>query len=562
MPESFISAVRFAAESAWPGCGRIAWSSGAKTRSVPSWPSTDIAAEMSAVLSSIRRSSIASTSMPSMPSVPLISARPSLAASWTGSRPAAASASAAGIRVPDASRTSPSPISASAQWDSGARSPEQPSEPYSRTTGVMPWLSRSASSCAVAGRTPVCPVVSVESRSSISPRTTSRSTSGPEPAACERTSERCSWARMSVGMCRVASAPKPVEMPYAGVGAAASSSTTARARSSAVTASASRETAAPSRATATRSGKDTGPVPRETEEVMAPSNARRPASATGPARPDCLGSETIQPVPTRWPLSGRELGSKRAESDHSSAPVGLASVRDGMKEATMPDLLLTDAEQTALRSLLAAEPARRLAVPGAPGPRGARPADPLRRGRRRASPTPRATSSRACVEPRGYTDDDDPQACTGRCRWASSAGAWARLPGEAGRDRASTRRSRWASAPAPTTWSRCGWTGGTARSAPATWRCWRCWRPPCSACCGTDRPARLPDCLTLQERRVLNLVGAGWSNAGDRRADVRGDQHRAQAPRARLPQARRDQPGRRGRRSLQGRPPGQPETPA
>ena len=245
MPESFIRAVRFAAESAWPGCGRIAWSSGAKTRSVPSWPSTDMAAEMSAVFSSIRRSSIASTSMPSMPSVPLISARPSLATSWTGSRPAAARASAAGIRVPDASRTSPSPISASAQWDSGARSPEQPSEPYSRTTGVMPWLSRSASSWAVAGRTPVCPVVSVESRSSISPRTTSRSTSGPEPAACERTSERCSWARISVGMCRVASAPKPVEMPYAGVGAAASSSTTARARSSAVTASASRETATP-----------------------------------------------------------------------------------------------------------------------------------------------------------------------------------------------------------------------------------------------------------------------------------------------------------------------------
>ena len=66
---------------------------------------------------------------------------------------------------------------------------------------------------------PVWPVASVESRSSISARTTSRSTSGPEPAACERTSDRCSWARRSVGMCRVASAPNPVEMPYAGVGA-------------------------------------------------------------------------------------------------------------------------------------------------------------------------------------------------------------------------------------------------------------------------------------------------------------------------------------------------------
>ena len=195
-----MSAVRFAADRAWPGCGRIACSSGAKTRSVPSWPSTLIAAATSAVRSSIRRSVIAMTSMPSMPSVPLMRARPSLAASSTGASPAAARASAAGTRVPDASRTSPSPISASAQCDSGARSPEHPSEPYSRTTGVMPWVSRPASSCAVSRRTPVRPVASVESRSSISARTTSRSTSGPEPAACERTSERWSWARISVGM--------------------------------------------------------------------------------------------------------------------------------------------------------------------------------------------------------------------------------------------------------------------------------------------------------------------------------------------------------------------------
>ena len=97
---------RAAAASGWPPtapgrpAGRIACSSGAKTRSVASWPSTDIAAAMSAVRSSIRRSVIASTSMPSMPSVPLISASPSLAASSTGARPAAARASAAGISVP------------------------------------------------------------------------------------------------------------------------------------------------------------------------------------------------------------------------------------------------------------------------------------------------------------------------------------------------------------------------------------------------------------------------------------------------------------------------------
>ena len=39
---------------------------------------------------------------------------------------------------------------------------------------------------AISARTPVRPVASVERRSSISARTTSRSTSAPEPAACER----------------------------------------------------------------------------------------------------------------------------------------------------------------------------------------------------------------------------------------------------------------------------------------------------------------------------------------------------------------------------------------
>ena len=276
--------VRLAADSACPGCGRIACSSAAKTRSVPSWPSTDIAAAMSAVRSSIRRSWMASTSIPSMPSVPLISARPSLAPSSTGASPAAARASAAGTRSPAASRTSPSPISASAQCDSGARSPEQPREPYSRTTGVMPCVSSPASSRAVSSRMPVWPVASVESRSSISARTTSRSTSGPEPAACERTSDLCSWARISVGMCRVASAPNPVEMPYAGVGAAASSSTTARARTIAASASAVSSTAAPSRATASTSANETGPT--STLMTMPSSNSRRgPRARAGPVPP-------------------------------------------------------------------------------------------------------------------------------------------------------------------------------------------------------------------------------------------------------------------------------------
>ena len=59
-----------------------------------------IAAVMSAVVTSRRRSARARTSMPSMPSVPLISASPSFSARVTGARPAAARASAAGRDAP------------------------------------------------------------------------------------------------------------------------------------------------------------------------------------------------------------------------------------------------------------------------------------------------------------------------------------------------------------------------------------------------------------------------------------------------------------------------------
>ena len=175
--------------------------------------STLIAAVRSAVASSISRSAAARQSWPSIPSVPLISARPSFSPSSTGAKPAAARASAAGWAEPSAPSTTPSPISTMATWASGARSPEQPSEPYSGTTGVIPRSSRSASSWAVAGRIPVRPVASVDSRSSISARTTSVSTGAPEPAACERISERCRSARFSGGIDVVASAPNPVEMP-------------------------------------------------------------------------------------------------------------------------------------------------------------------------------------------------------------------------------------------------------------------------------------------------------------------------------------------------------------
>ena len=51
---------------------------------------------------------------------------------------------------------------------------------------------------ATTGRTPVCPEHTVLSRRNISARTTSRSTRGPMPAACERTMLRWSAVRRSI----------------------------------------------------------------------------------------------------------------------------------------------------------------------------------------------------------------------------------------------------------------------------------------------------------------------------------------------------------------------------
>ena len=56
-------------------------------------------------------------------------------------------------------------------------------------------------------------MASDRARSSIIARTTSRSTGAPIPAACERTSARCSSWRRSAGMATSASEPKPVETP-------------------------------------------------------------------------------------------------------------------------------------------------------------------------------------------------------------------------------------------------------------------------------------------------------------------------------------------------------------
>ena len=151
--------------------------------------------------------------MPRIPSVPLISASPSFARSVTGSRPAAASASVADRTAPSASRSSPSPMRASAASANGARSPLAPSEPCSWTTGVSPALSMAIRPSATSGRAPEQPMARLRARSSTMARTTSRSTSGPMPEACERISASCSSAVRSGGIEVVASEPKPVVTP-------------------------------------------------------------------------------------------------------------------------------------------------------------------------------------------------------------------------------------------------------------------------------------------------------------------------------------------------------------
>ena len=105
-----------AADTAWPICLRSgACRSGANTLSVPSKPSILIAVVMSAAVHRFRKSAIAIINIPSIPSVPLINARPSFACNSIGVIPAFFIAIAESTIFPSLSCTLPSPIMASAQ---------------------------------------------------------------------------------------------------------------------------------------------------------------------------------------------------------------------------------------------------------------------------------------------------------------------------------------------------------------------------------------------------------------------------------------------------------------
>ena len=155
-PSRRAAGVRLRALTAWPTCGRSACRSAAKARSVPSSASTVIAAVTSASRSSAVEVGEREAQHPEH-AVGAVDQRETLLGAQR--RPArarrAASAAAAGDDVARRrSTTSPSPISASAQWASGARSPLAPSEPCSRTTGVMPALSSASCRSTSSGRAP------------------------------------------------------------------------------------------------------------------------------------------------------------------------------------------------------------------------------------------------------------------------------------------------------------------------------------------------------------------------------------------------------------------------
>ena len=87
---------------------------------------------------------------------------------------------------------SPSPISTSPRWASGARSPDEPTDPLLGITGVTRFSSSASTSSTSPGRTPECPRRSEEASRNSIPRTISSGSGGPEPTACERS--RLTWS--------------------------------------------------------------------------------------------------------------------------------------------------------------------------------------------------------------------------------------------------------------------------------------------------------------------------------------------------------------------------------
>jgi hypothetical protein len=207
---------------------------------VPSSASTDMAAVTSASRSSSSRSCTARTSIPSMPSVPLMRARPSLARSVTGGgRPAAA-------RRPPARPAPGRPHltladereRAVGQRSQVAAGAERPVLTHHRRDAGAEHGQLQVHQLGASAR--------VAHGQAAGPQQQHRPNhlplhGGPIPAACERTSDTWSSAVRAAGITVVASEPNPVVTPYTGWSPATMRSTSAadlpmasRARSSRV----------------------------------------------------------------------------------------------------------------------------------------------------------------------------------------------------------------------------------------------------------------------------------------------------------------------------------------
>ncbi len=140
--------------------------------------------------------------------VPLMRASPSLASRTRGSRPRACRTSPAPTRAPAGPSTCPSPMSTSARWASGARSPLAPTEPRPGIHGVTSASSSHRSWSMTSGRTPECPPARLAARRITMPRASARLRGGPQPTAWLRIRLRCSSSSCAPGDDRVGQLPE------------------------------------------------------------------------------------------------------------------------------------------------------------------------------------------------------------------------------------------------------------------------------------------------------------------------------------------------------------------
>ena len=195
---------------------------------LPRSASTVSAQQTSAALASRIASSTARHPIAVMICVPLISARPSFSRSSSGRRRTAASACAPVTFLPSAANISPRPISGSAMWLSGARSPLAPTEPCEGITGAKPALNSASACCSSSRRTPEKPSARLWMRGAKASRLVATGSGSPTPVAWLSSRLVCSVASWSSAMRTPASFPKPVLMPYIVRPVATASSTTLR----------------------------------------------------------------------------------------------------------------------------------------------------------------------------------------------------------------------------------------------------------------------------------------------------------------------------------------------